>query len=95
MKGVIPMYIDTDSIITTASLIAAVVAIFSSVFAIYRWYLKQNKQDTEIKAIKEEQCVICYALLACLDGLKQLGANGNVSDGFSKLEEHLNKHAHD
>lgn len=89
------MYIDTNTIITAASLITALVVIFSAIFAIYRWYLKQNHQDKEIKSIKEEQCVICYGLLACLDGLKQLGANGNVTDAYNKMEKHINKQAHE
>ena len=39
--------------------------------------------------------MICYGLLATLDGLKQLGANGNVTDAHEKLEKHLNQTAHD
>lgn len=89
------MYIDTNTIITAASLITALVVIFSAIFAIYRWYLKQNHQDKEIKSIKKEQCVICYGLLACLDGLKQLGANGNVTDAYNEMEKHINKQAHE
>ena len=34
-------------------------------------------------------------LLATLDGLKQLGANGNVSDAYQRLEKHLNQSAHE
>lgn len=89
------MYVDTDTIITAASVISALVVIFSAIFAVYRWYLRQNKQDVEIKKMKEEQCMICFALLACLDGLKQLGANGDVTAAHSKLEKHLNQSAHE
>lgn len=89
------MYIDTNTIVTAASVLTALVVIFSSIFAIYKWYLKQEKQDKEIKSIKEEQSVICYALLACLGGLKQLGANGNVTDAYNKVEKHINKQAHE
>lgn len=89
------MYIDANTIIVTASVITALVVIFSAIFAVYKWYLKQEKQDKEIKGIKTEQGVICYAMLACLDGLKQLGANGNVTDAFNKLEKHINNQAHE
>lgn len=89
------MYVNTGTIITTASVITALVVIFSAIFAVYKWYLKQNKQDEELKKVKEEQCVICYGLLACLDGLKQLGANGNVTDAHNRMEKHINKQAHD
>ena len=41
------MYIDAQTIITASSLLAAVVAIFSAIFGVYRWYLKQNKQDEQ------------------------------------------------
>lgn len=89
------MYIDTNTIITAASVFTALVVIFSAIFAVYKWYLKQEKQDKEIKSIKEEQGIICYGLLACLDGLKQLGANGNVTDAYNKVEKHINKQAHE
>ena len=89
------MYIDAKTIIATASVFTALVVIFSAIFAVYKWYLKQQKQDTEIKGIKTEQGIICYAMLACLDGLKQLGANGNVTDAFNKLEKHINNQAHE
>lgn len=88
------MYITSQSIQTTAAVITAIIVIFTAVFAVYRWYLKQNKQDGDIKELKEEQCLMSYAMLACLDGLKQLGANGNVTDAHNKLEKHLNQKAH-
>ncbi|MDY3249798.1 MAG: hypothetical protein SOX32_05550 [Candidatus Choladocola sp.] len=43
------MYIDQTATITAASVISALVVIFSAIFAVYRWYLKQNQQDKEIK----------------------------------------------
>jgi len=81
-------------VITAASMVTAIIVLFTNVFKIYNWYKKQNAQDKDIKSIKEEQCMICYALLSCLDGLKQLGANGNVTATHSKLEKHLNQSAH-
>ena len=52
------MYVDVNTIITAASLIAAIGAIFSVVFAVYRWYLRQNRQDVEIEKMKSEQCLL-------------------------------------
>ena len=89
------MYIDANTITVTASVITALVVIFSAIFAVYKWYLKQEKQDKDINSIKKENGVICYGLLACLDGLKQLGANGNVTDAYNKLEKHINNQAHE
>lgn len=77
-----------------AEIISALTIIFGVIFACYRWYLKQKKQDADIKAIKEENTLICYALRACLDGLEQLGANHTVPVAKEKLEKHLNILAH-
>lgn len=89
------MYVDAQTIITTAALITAVVAIFGIIFAIYRWYLKQNKQDNDIKAIKEEMTLLCFCMSATLDGLMQLNCNHTVPEAKSRLDKHLNKKAHD
>lgn len=88
------MYVDSTTIITCASILTAVGVLLGFLFKWYRWYDKQNKQDDEIAQIKEEQCLICYGLLSCLDGLKQLGANGNVTTAHEKLEKHINQSAH-
>lgn len=81
-------------IITGASLITALGVILGFVFKVHKWYLKQEKQDKEIKQIKEEDTLICYALSACLDGLMQLGANHTVPDAKEKLDKYLNQQAH-
>ena len=81
-------------IITIASLITAIGVILGAVFKVHKWYLRQQKQDEEIKQIKEEDTLICYALSACLDGLMQLGANHSVPDAKEKLDKYLNKQAH-
>lgn len=94
-KGSGKLYIDANTIILAASLLAAVVAIFSAIFAAYRWYLKQNKQDDEIKAIKKEQCLLTYGVLACLKGLKEQGCNGPVTEAINKIEKHINQTAHE
>ena len=89
------MYINANTIIIAARLLTAVVAIFSVVFAAYRWYLKQNRQDEEIEKIKSEQCLLTYGILACLKGLKEQGCNGPVTEAIDKIEKHINKQAHD
>lgn len=89
------MYVDVNTVITAASLLAAIGAIFSVVFAVYRWYLRQNRQDTEIEKLKSEQCLLTYGILACLKGLKEQGCNGPVTEAIDKIEKHTNKQAHD
>lgn len=89
------MYIDQNTIITAASVISAVVVIFSAVFAVYRWYLKQNRQDKEIERMKSEQCLLTYGVLACLKGLNEQGCNGPVTEAIDRIEKHINKQAHE
>ena len=89
------MYVDVNTVITAASLLAAIGAIFSVVFAVYRWYLRQNRQDTEIEKLESERCLLTYGILACLKGLKEQGCNGPVTEAIDKIEKHINKQAHD
>ena len=89
------MYVGVETIIMTGSLLTAVVVIFSTVFAVYKWYLKQNQQDVEIERVKSEQCLLTYGILACLKGLKEQGCNGPVTEAIGKIEKHINKQAHD
>lgn len=88
------MYIDTSLIITAASLLSAVIVIFTVIFSIYRWYLRQNQQDNEIKHIKQEQTIMIYGILAALKGLKEQGCNGPVTEAINKIEKHINNQAH-
>lgn len=86
--------INADTIITAAAIITALGVIFGVVFAVYRWYLKQEKQDKDIARIKEEDTLIVFALSACLDGLQQLGANHTVPIAKDKLDKYINQQAH-
>lgn len=88
------MEMTANLIITIASVITALGVIFGVVFAVYRWYLKQNKQDEDIKEIKEEQTLLTYGVLACLKGLKEQGCDGPVTTAINKIEKHINKQAH-
>lgn len=86
--------VSADTIITIAAVIGALGVIFGVVFAVYRWYLKQEKQDKDIARIKEEDTLIVFALSACLDGLQQLGANHTVPIAKDKLDKYINQRAH-
>ena len=86
--------INADAIITAAAVITALGVIFGVIFAIYKWYLKQEKQDKDIAHIKEEDTLIVFALSACLDGLQQLGANHTVPIAKDKLDKYINQQAH-
>ena len=83
-----------ETIITIASVITAIGVVFGVIFAIYRWYLKQEKQDKDIKIIKEEQFLLTQGVLACLKGLQEQGCDGPVTIAIKHLENHINKQAH-
>ena len=83
-----------ELITTLAATITALGVIFGAIFAIYRWYLKQEKQDKDIKAIKEEQTILTQCVLACLKGLKEQGCDGPVTVAIKQIETHLNEQAH-
>ena len=85
----------TVDIIKAAAALGALTAIGGAVFGLVKWILRQNKQDEDIRSMKEEQTLICFALKACLDGLEQLGANHTVPVAKDKLEKYLNQKAHD
>ena len=55
----------------------------------------REERREEIKKINKENTIICYALMACLDGLQQLGANHTVPKAHAMLSDHLNQAAHD
>lgn len=55
---------------------------------------KWDEYDAQIKVIRKEQCLITYCMMATLDGLHQLGANGEVTIARDKLNKHVNEQAH-
>ena len=83
-----------EIITAVAGVITALGVIFGVIFAIYKWYLKQEKQDKDIKAINEEQFLLTQGVLACLKGLKEQGCDGPVTVAIKQLETHINKQAH-
>ena len=48
----------TQLILTIASVITALGVILGAVFAFHNWLLKREKNDTDIKAIKETKAMI-------------------------------------
>ena len=100
------MTVDVNTIIEIGKLIGALGVIAGVIVAVVKWFHKQEQQSKDIQAlhdthnsdinvIQEELSVVCFGLLATLDGLKQQGCNGNVTKAYEMLEKHLNKKAHD
>lgn len=83
-----------EIIITTASVITALGVIFGILFGLFKWLMKRDKNDVEIKEIKEEQLFLTKGVLACLKGLKEQGCDGPVTSAIEEIEEHINKQAH-
>ena len=83
-----------EIIIIIASVITALGTIIACFTTIHKWVLRQNKQDEDIKSIKEEQKILTTGVLACLKGLKEQGCDGPVTEAITSIEDHLNKEAH-
>lgn len=88
------MYIDWDTIINIGKVIGALGAIAGLFVGVYKFIARDRRQQEEIAAIKKEQTMICYGVLACLKGLKEQGCNGPVTEALHKIEKHLNQAAH-
>lgn len=98
--------ITAETIITAAAVLAALTALGGACVALYKRAKKPEENlkliqelkaqhEDDIKHIKKENTLICYALSACLDGLLQLGCNHTVPDAKTKLDKHLNQQAHE
>ena len=81
-------------IISIASVITALGVILGVILSVHKWYLKQEKQDDDIKVIKEEQSILTQCVLACLKGLKEQGCDGPVTLAIEKIESYINQQAH-
>lgn len=89
------MYIDLDTIKEAASAITSISVIIGVVVAVFKVFQINKKQSEFIKAIEDEQTLLCYGLRGALQGLIEQGCNGPCKDAFSKLEKHLNQKAHE
>lgn len=89
------MVITWQSLVTAAAVLAAALALLGYYNRAYNWYQKQQRQDADIQAMKDEQSLLTYGVLACLKGLKEQGCNGPVTEAIGKIEKHLNRKAHE
>lgn len=88
------IYVDANTLIWCASFLGAIGVLIGFAYRFFTWVTEQKLQSQKIREIQEEQTVMCYVLLAALDGLKQLGANGEVSQAHDRLSKHINQKAH-
>lgn len=54
----------------------------------------KQRESKEMQAIKDELCILSYAMMAALSGLQQQGCNGDVTEALSRIKKHLNQQAH-
>ena len=87
--------ISADVIIKIAALLTALGVIGGAAAWCIKFVQRQQRQDKEITAIRKEQTLICYGIKACLQGLKEQGCNGPVTEALNKLDKHLNQAAHE
>lgn len=94
-----------QTVITAFAVVGALVGFATYFSKIVRWVDKQKTQDKEIEnlkqhheediaAIKQEQTLLVYGVLACLKGLQEKGCNGPVTEAIENFENYLNKKAH-
>ena len=86
------MRITTIDVISLAAAVGAVVALINYTNRVFLWMHKTSQQAEDLKAVKEEQRVLCIALSA--DGLIQLGANHDVSKAKQALDDYITGQAH-
>lgn len=93
-------------IIKLAEILGACSVILGVIIGVYKLYdrlldrmdeieKRMNAQEKELERMKKEDTLVIFALRACLDGLKQQGCNGKVTEAFDMLDKHINKAAHD
>lgn len=93
-EGGAKVYIDSNTIITAASVVSALGVLGGVVAYVARIIQRDKRQSETIKAMQEEMTIICYGLRGALKGLIEQGCNGPCKDALDKLDKHLNKKAH-
>lgn len=87
--------ITSNTLVQLAAVLTALGVIGGVIFWCFKFVDRNKEQDKELKAIRKEQTLICYGILACLRGLKEQGCDGPVTEALNRLEKHLNQAAHD
>lgn len=88
------VYIDADTIIRMATLFTALGVLVTAIIAVYKVIETNKRQSEVIKAMQEEQTLICYGLKGALQGLIEQGCDGPCKDALARMDKHLNKKAH-
>lgn len=84
----------SQTVVTAGAVLAALTAIFTLLWRIFKWADRQKRQDAELEETRKELALLTYGVLACLKGLKEQGCNGPVTDAIQRIEKFINKQAH-
>lgn len=77
---------DVGTVVSVISIASAVLGVAAYVANLAYRFKKLEKQADHRK---EDSKIMLAALLACLDGLHQQGANGTVTSTKAKLEQYI------
>lgn len=87
-----------QTIITLAALVSSLGALTGAFAGAVRWKAAREENDealgARVRELKTETGLLCRGLLACLDGLEQLGANHSVPAARKEINDYLNERAH-
>ena len=83
-----------QTLLSAAAVVGAFVALVAYLRKLFGWFERQEKQDNEIRKIKDEQTILVKGILACLKGLQEQGCDGPVTLAIKQIERHLNEQAH-
>ena len=73
-------------LITAGAVLSAGILLLTTYNRVYRWTLRQKAQDRELSAIRKENTLLTYGVLACLKGLEEQGCDGPVHEAIDKIE---------
>ena len=76
-------------LITAGAVLSAGILLLTTYNRVYRWTLRQKAQDRELSAIRKENTLLTYGVLACLKGLEEQGCDGPVHEAIDKIERDL------
>ena len=82
-------------LITAGAVLSAGILLLTTYNRVYRWTLRPKAPDRELSAIRKENTLLTYGVLACLKGLEEQGCDGPVHEAIDKIERDLNLRAHD
>ena len=89
------MDIPWETAAAAGAVLSGLLLLLATYNRVYRWTLRQREQDEELRAIRKENTLLTYGVLACLKGLEEQGCDGPVHEAIDRIEKDLNLRAHD